>query len=66
MAESFADVSCNPVNSLVPKLFLRGRKDPGRSWSREFPDFGDNWKCHLGRGGRGVDIDMGKICYDNV
>ena len=27
--------------NLVPRLFLRGRKDPGRSWSRESPDFGD-------------------------
>ena len=25
--------------NLVPRLFLRGRKDPGRSWSRDVKKF---------------------------
>ena len=26
-------------DNLVPRLFLRGRKDPGRSWSRDVKKF---------------------------
>ena len=40
--------------NLVPRLFLRGRKDPGRSWSRGSQILGAKLKLYLGRGGRGV------------
>ena len=41
-------------SNLVPRLFLRGRKDPGRSWSRGSQILGAKLKLYLGRGGRGV------------
>jgi hypothetical protein len=45
---------CRPSPNLVPRLFLRGRKDPGRSWSRGSQILGAKLKLYLGRGGRGV------------
>ena len=39
-------------HNLVPRLFLRGRKDPGRSWSRGSQILGAKLKLYLGRGGR--------------
>ena len=42
----------NKTINLVPRLFLRGRKDPGRSWSRATQILGGKLKKHLGRGGR--------------
>ena len=42
------------IHNLVPRLFLRGRKDPGRSWSRGSQILGAKLKLYLGRGGRGV------------
>ena len=44
--------ACNLRVNLVPRLFLWGRKDPGRSWSRATQILGGKLKKHLGRGGR--------------
>ena len=49
---------CGP--NLVPRLFLRGRKDPGRSWSRATQILGGKLKKHLGRGGRVLRFEIYK------
>ena len=41
------------LGNLVPRLFLRGRKDPGRSWSRDaykidcLRGYGQSVKLHM-------------------
>ena len=42
------------VPNLVPRLFVRGSKDPGRSWSRVTQILRDKLKKHRGSGGRVV------------
>ena len=51
-------IACN----LVPRLFLRGRKDPGRSWSRATQILGGKLKKHLGRGGRVLRLENYNLC----
>ena len=48
--------------NLVPRLFLRERKDPGRSWSRATQILGDKLKKHLGRGGRVLRLENYNLC----
>ena len=48
--------------NLVPRLFLRGRKDPGRSWSRATQILGGKLKKHLGRGGRVLRFEIYNLC----
>ena len=48
--------------NLVPRLFLRGRKDPGRSWSRATQNLGGKLKKHLGRGGRVLRLENYNLC----
>ena len=48
--------------NLVPRLFLRGRKDPGRSWSRATQILGGKLKKHLGRGGRVLRLENYNLC----
>ena len=48
--------------NLVPRLFLRGRKDPGRSWSRATQNLGGKLKKHLGRGGRVLRLESYNLC----
>ena len=48
--------------NLVPRLFLRGRKDPGRSWSRATQILGGKLKQHLGRGGRVLRLENYNLC----
>ena len=48
--------------NLVPGLFLRGRKDPGRSWSRATQILGGKLKKHLGRGGRVLRLENYNLC----
>ena len=43
---------CNSTS--FPGSLLLGSKDPGRSWSREPPDFGGKLDLTSGRGSRGV------------
>ena len=50
------------VPNLVPRLFLRGRKDPGRSWSRATQILGGKLKKHLGRGGRVLRLENYNLC----
>ena len=49
-------------SNLVPRLFLRGRKDPGRSWSRATQILGGKLKKHLGRGGRVLRLENYNLC----
>ena len=49
-------------SNLVPRLFLRGRKDPGRSWSRATQILGGKLKQHLGRGGRVLRLENYNLC----
>ena len=49
-------------SNLVPRLFLRGRKDPGRSWSRATQILGGKLKKHLGRGGRVLCLENYNLC----
>ena len=48
--------------NLVPRLFLRGRKDPGRSWLRATQILGGKLKQHLGRGGRVLRLENHNLC----
>ena len=48
--------------NLVPRLFLRERKDPGRSWSRATQILGGKLKQHLGRGGRVLRLENYNLC----
>ena len=50
------------LSNLVPRLFLRGRKDPGRSWSRATQILGGKLKKHLGRGGRVLRLENYNLC----
>ena len=52
----------NTFPNLVPRLFLRGRKDPGRSWSRATQNLGGKLKKHLGRGGRVLHLENYNLC----
>ena len=52
----------NHESNLVPRLFLRGRKDRGRSWSRGSQILGAKLKLYLGRGGRGVRLENYNFC----
>ena len=52
----------NTLANLVPRLFLRGRKDPGRSWSRATQILGGKLKKHLGRGGRVLRLENYNLC----
>ena len=54
--------SNTPKINLVPRLFLRGRKDPGRSWSRATQILGGKLKKHLGRGGRVLRLENYNLC----
>ena len=49
-------------HNLVPRLFLRGRKDPGRNWSRAIQIPGGKLKKHLGRGGRVLRLENYNLC----
>ena len=60
-AYNFEDFSVIKAN-LVPRLFLRERKDPGRSWSRATQILGGKLKQHLGRGGRVLRLENYNLC----
>ena len=48
--------------NLVPRLFLRGRKDPGRSLSRATQNLDGKLKKHLGRRGRVLRLENYNLC----
>ena len=70
LAQEQSSLSNEPENeattstetNLVPRLFLRERKDPGRSWSRATQILGGKLKQHLGRGGRVLRLENYNLC----
>ena len=61
-AVPFCSAATLYISNLVPRLFLRGRKDPGRSWSRATQILGGKLKKHLGRGGRVLRLENYNLC----
>ena len=50
------------ICNLVPRIFVRGSKDPGRGWSRGSQILGAKFQFTLLRGGRGVYWSCLKHC----